>query len=101
MATATVAEFKDMGDAKDGKPQIAQFPPLVTQTAVTYTSSAQSAAFGSDTMYVLLTTNTAGANYKVGTNPTATANDPWLGPNSFIFIGVTAGDKVAFYDGST
>lgn len=95
MATLWIREFGSIADAgnNSGKIDAAQ-EPGTDQTPVTFSTSAQSAAFAAGTEYVTIV-GSVDFHYVVGTNPTATtsalripAYQPWT-------IGVTAGHKIA------
>lgn len=73
--------------------------PAASQ-AVTFTTSAQSAAFAADTKFIRVVADAA-AHIAVGDNPTATATSMFLPANSVEFFGVKGGDKIAAYDGSS
>lgn len=62
-------------------------PPLTVQTVAIGGTSAQSAALNAKTKFVEVHTD-AIMSYKVGTNPTATANDARMAANTTKFIGV-------------
>lgn len=98
MARVTLRELREMGRQLVGaQPQIAKEDDGVTdQTALTsFASSTQfAAAFQSTTRFVELTTDTD-IHYKVGVNPTATANCSMLAAGSSKYIGVNPGEKLA------
>ena len=73
--------------------------PNSTQ-AVTYTTSTQSAAFGSSTRMIRVIADTD-VYLAFGANPTATANDIRVPANQVEYFGVNPGEKVACYDGSS
>lgn len=62
-------------------------PPLTVQKVAIGGASAQSAALNAKTKFVELHAD-AICSYKVGTNPTATANDTRMAANTTKFIGV-------------
>lgn len=72
----------------------------VTDQKVTFTTSAQSAAFQPTTKYIEVFCASV-AHYKVGENPTATANMIAIPAGQWKAIGVSGGDKIAFYDGTS
>jgi hypothetical protein len=99
MATLWIREYSNTGDAGSsrgagaGKAQIAQ-EPGTDQTAVTFSTSAQSAAFASGTTYIGII-GSAAFHYVVAANPTATTNALKVPADTLIFVGVTAGQKIA------
>lgn len=101
-ATCVVGEYGMLSDALNGETvQVAQ--GLITSQAVTYTTSTQSSAFNAATRFIRVVCD-AKAHFKIsitGANPTATANDQWVGADAPEYFGVVAGQKIAFYDGSS
>jgi hypothetical protein len=103
-ATCKISEYRVIiKDQAEVQVMVAQEPAVTTQT-VTYTSSAQSAVFNEGTSFVRIICD-AKAHFVFGTNPTATANSPYVAADSAEYFGLprNAADtlKVAFYDGST
>jgi hypothetical protein len=74
----------------------AQIPvePGVDQTAVTFSASAQSDPFGTETRYIAISADAA-FHYVVGANPTATTNARRVTEGETLFIGVMPGQKIA------
>jgi hypothetical protein len=71
---------------------------------VTYTTSTQSAAFGlNPRIKFIRVICDAKAHFVVGTNPTATANSPYVAADVAEYFGLALGGtwKIAFYDGSS
>lgn len=68
--------------------------PGTDQTPVTFTTSAQSAAFGASTRLVTII-GSAAFHYVVGANPTATTNHLKIPADTPWSIGVVAGQKLA------
>jgi hypothetical protein len=99
MATLWVREYAQTGDAGSprsagqGKAQIAH-EPGTDQTPVTFTTSAQSAAFAAGTTYIGII-GSAAFHYVVAANPTATTNALKVPADTLVYIGVTAGHKIA------
>lgn len=97
MAKVTIAELPDI-------PQSPMSAPLGTaQTAVTYTTTAQSAALKATTRCVRLCADAA-FHLAIGANPSATANSPRYGANTEYFVpisGAGGAQKLAFYDGTS
>jgi len=98
MATLWVREFSQVGAAGSWSNSPGNMPvalePGTDQTPVTFTASAQSAAFATGTRYIIVIASAA-FHYVVGANPTATtsalkipADTPWA-------IAVEAGQKIA------
>lgn len=92
MATMTITEY-----AGDG---VSLSKPLVHQTILTYTTSAQSAAFGARTKKIRCQASAA-VHVLVGANPTATANHPRYGAGVEFELDVEPAQKIAAYDGSS
>lgn len=98
-ATCSIVEYGQLKlDASNRIAQIAG--AVITTQVVTYTVSAQSTAFNSQTRYIRIIC-TAKAHYTMSTNPTATANHPWVPADSAEYIGVVPADEIAFYDGTS
>lgn len=91
MATLWIREYTRLGFG--GGAQIAQ-EVGTDQTPVTFTTSAQSAAFAGDTVYICMYASAA-FHYVVGTNPTATTNAMKVAADTNVYIGVPPGAKVA------
>lgn len=90
-----ITEFQSVGPANSGvKAQIAQHPPVATQTPIVLGASTQSAVFNAATTYIRLRCD-AICHYVVGVNPVATTNDTPLDPNNAEHIGVPAGMRLA------
>lgn len=77
---------------------VGQEPSATVQT-VTATGSTQSAALGSRTRMVRLNSD-GNVHFKVGTDPTATADDTPLGAGVAEYFGVPPGAKIAFIAGA-
>lgn len=86
-------------DATGQVMQVPAFPPVRTQ-AVNFTSSSQSDPFSDATYYIGIVCN-ATAHFVVGSNPTATADSPWITTDTWLFLEVPPGARIAFYDGQT
>jgi hypothetical protein len=94
MATLWIREYQNRGVAGAGRDvQIVQ-EPGTDQTPLTFTASAQSAAFASTTTYIAIFSS-ADFHYVVGANPTATTNALKMAGGQLYHIGVTAGQKIA------
>lgn len=81
---------------------VTPMPDIPIRTyAVTYTSStASSNAWHNQTTYIGITC-TALAHYLMGADPTADAGDTIIPAGEHLYIPVVAGQKIAFYDGTT
>ncbi len=103
-ATCFISEYTNI--IRDGRNYIvpvAQEPAVTIQT-VTYTTTTQSAAFDSTTKLIRIVCD-AKAHFEFGTNPTATASDPYLAADTPEYFGVDSDNpedyEVAFYDGTS
>ncbi len=99
MATLWVREYKQTGASGNasngifGAVQVAK-EPGTDQTPVTFSTSAQSTAFGADTTYIAIISDVA-FHYVVALNPTATTSALRCPADTLLFIGVSALQKVA------
>jgi hypothetical protein len=93
MATLWIREYNLVGKAGAGKISAVQ-EPGTDQTPVTFSTSAQSAAFGTETQYIAII-GSAAFHYLVAANPTATTNHLKVPADTLFYIGVTAGQKIA------
>lgn len=98
MATCLITEFSTV-QAFDGYSLPAAKSAITTQ-AVTYTSSAQSAAFSSGCKLIRVIAD-ADVYLQFGSDPTATATAIRVPADTAEYFGVEQGAKVACYDGST
>lgn len=98
-ATCSIVEY---GQVKlDASSRIVQIAgAVITTQVVTYTTSAQSTAFNTATRFIRIIC-TAKAHFTMSTNPTATANHPWVAADAVEYVGVVPADEIAFYDGSS
>lgn len=95
MATAYITEFVDTPNY-DNLPVAKWSAGVVEQTPVTVSgSSAQSAAFGAKTRYILFSCDGI-VSWTMGSNPTATTSKMRFAADTIYHIGVQAGDKIAF-----
>lgn len=101
-ATCKISEYREMPDDDNGEVTPVAQEPAVTVQTVTYTTTTQSTAFNNSTHFVRIVCD-AKAHFEFGTNPTATANDPYVPADAPEYFGVTPGQsiEVAFYDGSS
>lgn len=100
MATAYLREYADIAHTFSKTVQAPAEPSIATQTAITTSgTSAQSAAFNTNTRIIAISTPAAQAvGVEFGENPTADANSLRLPANSVFFFGVKPGHKVALID---
>lgn len=70
------------------------------QTNVSFTTSAQSAAFGATSRYIRVVAD-IDAYLAWDSNPTATVNSTRVPAGTVEYFGVVPGQKVAAYDGSS
>jgi len=102
MATFWIREYTRLGYVPDMALNIAeglgQAPivqePGTDQTPVTFSTSAQSSAFGAGTAYIRCY-GSAAFHYAVGANPTATTNHMKWPADVPMEIGVSPGHKIA------
>lgn len=91
MATLWVREYSAL--ARKGSIQ-APMEPGTDQTPVTFSTSAQSAAFAASTCIIAIV-GSAAFHFVVGANPTATTGALKVPADTLIFVGVTSGQKIA------
>ena len=99
MATLWIREYTTIGDAPAGSNvQVNSIPvadePGTDQTALTFSTSAASAAFATGTRYIAII-GSAAFHYVVSADPTATTNALKVPADTLLFIGVVAGTKIA------
>lgn len=99
MATLWVTEYADIS-AMGGGPAQAGKEPAVADQSVTFTTATQSAAFTAKTRLVRLYSSVA-CHVLFGADPTATAAKQKLAADTEYWRGVTPGQKVSVYDGSS
>jgi hypothetical protein len=99
MATAFIREYADIAHTYSKSVQAGAEPANTDQTVTTSASSAQSAAFNTNTRVIAISTPAAQAVACLfGDNPTATTSNLRLPANSIFFFGVKPGQKVALID---
>lgn len=98
-ADCYITEYRDVVEVARGE-HVPVASSIVTTQRVTYTTSTQSSAFNAATKFVRVVC-TAAAHFTFAANPTATANHPYIPSNAAEYFGVTAGQEVAFYDGTS
>lgn len=94
MSTLYIAEYARLPEMTGGKPQIAPEPAIVNQTVTVSGTSAQSAAFNSQTRYIAVTCDGI-FSYLVGSNPTSTTGKFRIPADAILFMAVQPGDKIA------
>lgn len=103
-ATCVVTEHLGLPIDRNGNAiQVPIYPTLTTPQAVTYTTStAVGTAFQTLTRYVGFICS-AKAHFEVAPSGTAsaTASDPWVPADVWLFINVPGGFEIAFYDGTS
>lgn len=100
MAVLQITEFSALyTDSRGVILPIGKMPPVASQ-AVTFSTSAPSAAFRPGTKFVRLIAD-ATAHVAFGESPTATADSLWMPPDTPEYFAVDGGGKVAAYDGSS
>lgn len=95
MAFAYITEY--LRQPKDGVGLVVpagQEPPLAVQKIAIGAGSVQSNPFDARTAFIAVNVD-APCSYKVGTNPTATANDMRISQDATVFMGVIPGDRIA------
>lgn len=100
MATLWIRQYTslprvDAGSSSRYKdsPQIA-VEPGVDLTPVTFSTTTASAAFAASTTYIAIIASAA-FHYVVASNPTATTDALKVPADTLVFLGVTAGQKIA------
>ncbi len=100
MSNAFISEYRKIKQDESGAfVPVAVEPPLTTQQ-ITFSTSAASSAFNESTRFIRVICD-AKAHFKFDAAPTAIATDPYMPPDTEQHFGVSAGGKVAFYDGSS
>lgn len=98
-ADCYISEYSDILQDPNGREVPVAGAPITTQR-VTYTTSTQSSAFNARTRFIRIVCDAA-AHFAFGANPTATANNPYVPANAPEYFGVTPGQEIAVYDGSS
>lgn len=93
MATLFIAEYATLPQVSGGKLMIAPEPAIATQ-AVTYSTTAPSAAFNAQTRYIAITSPGI-FSYTVAAAPTATTSHFRIAADQIIYLAVQPGDKIA------
>jgi len=99
LSTLWIREYSQVGSApsavNSGAGNMPVFAePGTDQTPLTFSTTAQSAAFATGTKFIVIVSS-ADFHYVVGSNPTATTNALKIPANAPLAIGVTAGHKIA------
>ena len=101
MAELHITEFELIPLAPDGQTLwLGNLSQVVAQQIVTFTTSVQSVVFNARTSHVRAYVDQK-AHLKVGPDPTATDQHTPIAPNSPEYFGVSPGDKIAAYDGTS
>lgn len=93
MATLWIREYSLVGVVA-GRPVPIVNEPGTDQTPVTFSASAQSAAFASTTTVISII-GSAAFHFVVGSNPTATTNALKVPADTLVHVAVTSGHKIA------
>jgi hypothetical protein len=93
MATLYIAEYANIPEAAAGQPMQIAGDEITTQT-VTYSTTAQSAAFNGKTRYIAITSPGI-FSYAIGASPTATTSKFRIPADAIIYLKVNPGDKIA------
>lgn len=91
---ATLARPPYQAGSDAGTPSDMPMEPGTDQTAVTFTTTTASAAFGANTRYIAIIADAA-FHYVVAAAPTATTNALKVPANTLVHIGVIPGQKIA------
>jgi hypothetical protein len=94
MATLWIREYQERGVSRGGREIQTAQEPGTDQAPLTFTTSAQSAAFATGTRFIAFYSS-ADFHYVVGANPTATTNALKLAAGVLYYVGVTEGHKIA------
>lgn len=94
MATAYVVEFADW-PTQLNLVMAKWTSRVVEQTPITFTTTAQSAAFAATTRYIMFSTDSI-FSWTIGSNPTATTSKMRFQAGEVYHIEVQPGDKIAF-----
>ena len=94
MATLYITEYANVPSGTRGDIQCAVEPAIANQTITITGTSAQSAAFNADTIFVRLNTDTT-CFVLFGANPTATSSKTRLVADQTEYFGALGGLKVA------
>ena len=102
MAELHITEFELNSIAPDGESLwIGNLSQIVTQQVVTFASSTQSNAFNKRTSFVRLYADQKAFLKIDADNPVAKVEHTPIAPNSPEYFGVSPGDKLAVYDGTS
>ena len=94
MALLDITEFRDLPIDGLGRMILCGKWPALTQQQVSYTTTTQSAAFGADTRFIRMHTDTA-CRVAFGDNPTATSASMRMAAGQTEFAAVPPGSKLA------
>lgn len=94
MATLWIREYRDSGVAGAGRPIPVPAEPGTDQSPLTFSTSAQSAAFAADTRYIGIIASAA-FHYVVAADPTATTGALKIPADVLVHLCVKPGQKIA------
>lgn len=98
MASLWIREFAEVGNAPSASAGAGNIAvpkePGTDQAVLSFTTTAQSAAFGTTTKFIRIYSS-ADFHYVVAANPTATTAGMKGKADTYIDLGVTAGHKIA------
>ena len=100
MAVLHIQEYEYIAKTGTGETLSAGFEPAVASQALTFTTTAASAAFNTRTKFVRLVSSAA-VYLEFATSPTSVVTDMLLPANTVGFFAVVPGQKVSAYDGSS
>ncbi len=93
MADLYIEEYADLGRSSDGQPVPIAGDTITTQK-VTYSTTAQSAAFNSRTRFIAITSPGI-FSYLRGADPTATTSHFRVPADTILYLKVHPGHKIA------
>lgn len=100
MANLFVSEYSVQGLEGGGKVIPAGKEPALVEQRVVFSTSAQSAAFNERTNFIRVQAD-ANAHIAFGLDPTAEATNKYLVAGVPEYFAVSAGHKIAAYDGAS
>ena len=101
MAELHITEFElNSADISGESLWIGNMSQVVAQQVVTFTTTTQSVAFNKRTSFIRAYAD-AKAHLKFSPDPFATDQNTPIAPNSPEYFGVSPGDKIAAYDGTS
>lgn len=94
MAVMYIREYSNQNNEGRGYLLNVGLEPARASQNVTFSTTTASAAFGADTHYIRLSSDTA-CHFDFGSSPTATTNDTRMAADSPEYFAVRPGQKVA------